>query len=631
MSIAFTKKMQKITFRQRIRYWFDNTMSKGAVSLLLWLAVASALLIVGASLLVKFGLKPEWAEGQDFAHIVWQNLMRTIDAGTMGGDSGSWGALFLMLAVTTGGIFVFSALIGVLNSGLEAKLDELRKGRSFVVEKDHTVIYGWSPLIFPILAEIAEANRSRKRPVIAILADRDKVEMEDEIRARVENLYQTRIVCRSGSPIDFKDVQIVNPNDARSILVLAPDDVEDPDSHVIKTTLAILNNPDRKKSTYHITAELRSHRNQSILKRVAKDEVESVVFDDLITRISVQTCRQTGLSVVLTDLLNFSGHEIYFAPAGALAGSAMGAALLAYEQAAVLGVRRAGKAYVLPPSDWVIQPDDAMILIAEDDSKIRQSGSAHIHEEAILSMEKRPNPTERTLILGWNERAESTIWELDAYVEAGSEVTLVSRSAVTLERQPVRQTLHLVQGDVLRPDFLASLHPESYDRILVLREDGLGVQEADARTLIVLLHLREIADHLGQNFSIVSEMGDIRNQRLAETTQVDDFIVSDRLVSLIMAQISENKALAQVFEELFDPEGAELYLKPASDYIREGQSVSFYTVIEAARRRGEIAIGWLSNKEVLLSDKGFGVHLNPPKNLPVTFSPTDRIVVLAHE
>ena len=69
MSIAFTKKMQKITFRQRIRYWFDNTMSKGAVSLLLWLAVASALLIVGASLLVKFGLKPEWAEGGAPGHV----------------------------------------------------------------------------------------------------------------------------------------------------------------------------------------------------------------------------------------------------------------------------------------------------------------------------------------------------------------------------------------------------------------------------------------------------------------------------------------------------------------------------------------------------------------------------------
>ena len=40
-----------------------------------------------------------------------------------------------MLVVTLGGIFVVSALIGVLSAGVDSKLDELRKGRSRVLEK----------------------------------------------------------------------------------------------------------------------------------------------------------------------------------------------------------------------------------------------------------------------------------------------------------------------------------------------------------------------------------------------------------------------------------------------------------------------------------------------------------------
>ena len=74
--------------------------------------------------------------------------MRTLDAGTMGGDEGNWPYLFAMLAVTIGGIFIISSLIGILTTGLEARLDSLRKGRSKVVESDHTVILGWSPLGF---------------------------------------------------------------------------------------------------------------------------------------------------------------------------------------------------------------------------------------------------------------------------------------------------------------------------------------------------------------------------------------------------------------------------------------------------------------------------------------------------
>ena len=53
-------------------------------------------------------------------------LMRTLDAGTMGGDSGSWPFLFSMFAVTIGGVFIVSTLIGVLTTGVEGKLEELR-------------------------------------------------------------------------------------------------------------------------------------------------------------------------------------------------------------------------------------------------------------------------------------------------------------------------------------------------------------------------------------------------------------------------------------------------------------------------------------------------------------------------
>ena len=84
---------------------------------------------------------------------------------------------------------------------------------------------------------------------------------------------------------------------------------------------------------------------------------------------------------------------------------------------------------------------------------------------------------------------------------------------------------------------------------------------------MTLLHLRDIADRKGVDLSIVSEMLDVRNRHLAEVTRADDFIVSDRIVSLMLAQISENKALNAVFADLFDPEGSEIYLKPAGDYV----------------------------------------------------------------
>ena len=133
------------------------------------------------------------------------------------------------------------------------------------------------------------------------------------------------------------------------------------------------------------------------------------------------------------------------------------------------------------------------------------------------------------------------------------------------------ETVTFQAGDTTDRRTLDGLDLPAFDHVIILcYSDTLDAQQADARTLITLLHLRDIANRCGHCFSIVSEMLDIRNRNLAEVTQADDFIVSDRLVSLMLAQVSENKALNAVFADIFDPEGAEIYLKPATDYVTEG-------------------------------------------------------------
>ena len=157
--------------------------------------------------------------------------MRTIDTGTVAGDTG-WSFRFVSFVITLGGIFIVSALIGILASGLDSKLDELRRGRSRVIETGHTVILGWSPQVFSIVAELAVANRrarseqgsgtAGRSACVAILADRDKVEMEEEIHTKVPDTMGTLVVCRSGNPLDLDDLQIVSPDTARAIIVVSP-------------------------------------------------------------------------------------------------------------------------------------------------------------------------------------------------------------------------------------------------------------------------------------------------------------------------------------------------------------------------------------------------------------------------
>jgi ion channel POLLUX/CASTOR len=64
---------------------------------------------------------------------------------------------------------------------------------------------------------------------------------------------------------------------------------------------------------------------------------------------------------------------------------------------------------------------------------------------------------------------------------------------------------------------------------------------------------------------------------------------------------------------------------------KQGNPVTFYTVVEAARRRGETALGYRVAAEAKDADKDYGVYTNPKKSAKVIFAPEDRIIVVAEE
>lgn len=619
--------------RERFRYWFDNVMAKGTIAVMGLLGLATAVFIALVALVVIiFGLFPI-ADGhedtQSFFELLWGNLMRTLDPGTMGGDQG-WGFRAAMLVVTIGGLIMVASLIGIISGAFDSKVAELRKGRSRVLESNHTLILGWSQKVLPIVSELCIANESRSRPVIVILADRDKVEMEDEIKAQLPRGTRTRVIVRRGDPMDLGDLELGNPHTARSIILLAPEGSEDPDSIVIKMALALTNNPRRGPRALDIVGELQEARNLEAATLVGRNEVSWILARDLISRITVQTCRQSGLSGVYTDLLDFAGDEIYFAEEPKLIGATFFDAQLSFADSCVMGIVSGETVQLNPDPATVLNAEDRLIHLAADDSAIRLA-SPGIPDDSVVSVEadedQRP---ERTLVLGFNSDFRTIMRELNEYVAKGSITTVVADIDPPEFLPRENMTVNFVRGDTTSRGVLEALDVPSFDHIIVLAYKNLGDnQRADAKTLVTLLHLREIGDRAGAPLNIVSEMLDDRNREIAEVTKADDFIVSDKLISLALSQLSENRQLSKVFDILFDSDGSEVYLKPAGRYIRPGESVDFYSVLEAARRRGETAIGCRVAEHAFDSSKNYGVRLNPLKTDRLAFAPADRIIVLA--
>ena len=622
------KQLRRI--REQISYRFDQSVSSGTGALVAWLGVLSALLIFITGVVVwGLGLWPD--EQPSFGQVLWRLLMRTLDAGTMGGDDGSLVYLLSMLFITACGIFVVSAFISIISAGLDDKIAELRRGRTPVIEDDFTLILGWSSLVPAIINELTIANASRRRATVVVLADRDKVEMEEDLRDAVSDWRTTRMVCRSGQPDDQVALDIVRPERARSVVVLADGEGEQADIAAVKTLLALSNRNTPLRQECHLVAQLHDSEYLPVARMASTHPVSCVDVDTIVARIVVQTSQQPGLSQVLTELFDFDGDEIYFASAAPLAGRPFRDALTAYEKASVLGMARDGKTQLLPALDTVLDARDELIVVAADDSAIGACRPRSVDlGDRLVQVELGEPTVQHTAMFWWEPRARAMIRELDAYVAAGSRLNVYAPALPTdvlneLKGQLTNIVLAYEEADPRDRRMLQRAVSDGVAHVIVLSEASAADDDAaDALTLITLLHLREILASRSEQTAIVSEMRLLRNRELASKLRSDDFVVSDRLIGLMMAQISEEDRLSAVFADLLDSDGCEIYLRPAASYL-SGASATMEQIVAAAAAHGHIAFGIARTGP----DGNVVVKVNVDKSAVEAIDADLRVVVLA--
>jgi voltage-gated potassium channel Kch len=584
--------------RARIQYRWDTVLSRGTWTIIVWLAaVTGTFILVTAFILTLFRVTFGARRPVHLPEAAWQSLLRVIDPGTMAGDSG-WPLRLVALTITIAGIFLASALIGIIATGIDTKIVELRKGRSFVIEQNHTVLLGWSPRLFTIVSELVMANENHPGLAVVVLADRDKTQMEDEIKARVGPLGKTRLVCRTGDPASITELDIVNVDHARAIVALGEGGGAG-DAQVVKTVLAV-----RAEGTLDrvpVIAEMTNENTARALRHACGGRVLTVRSSEVVARITAQACRQSGLSFVFEELLDFEGDEIYFAEVPALAGHTFGEALLAFEDSSPIGMKTSeGNVVVNPPMDSIFREGDSVIAISEDDDTVVFTGFVE-HNPAPPPKSTRVVPaTEHLLVVGWNHLGPLVLDELDHFVAPGSSVDIVADAELVAPQRLALPPFDNLKTSItptaedVTDDLAALARQKSFTSVVIFGyREGLTPDEADARTLLTLLLIERVFERSDENGPrVVAELLDARDVELARITGADDYVVSDALASLMMAQLAEHPDLREVFEDLFDADGCSIHMADPGHYLPLGETHSYGHYVAAARNLGQVAIGY---------------------------------------
>ena len=660
---------QRVSWQRRFQYKFDNFMSKGgwAVFLALVLGFILAFSLMGV---VRYLSDLAFPNGYiraddsltgpvDSGELMWEVLVQLMGLRDSADDANFAARAVGVLTIFVG-LILFSSLVAFITQEFETRVQQLKKGKSLVVEKNHTLILGFNDRLVDIIEELVIANESENDAVVVILSSEDKEEMDDFLRMKLGNLQTTRIVTRNGSITNIKNLHQVSITKARSVIILNDAKGSDPeeykslaDSRVIKAILAIVAaTSEVNQDPPPIVVELHANQYRRLAEQVAPGKVTTLNSADILARIMVQTSRCIGLSKVYLNLVGFTGHEFYFyQPEAGWQGLSFGELPFHFLGTVPLGVSSAnGTLQLNPPTTYKMLASDKAVVLAEDDSAIRFESQAVMQPKLFdkSSLEKiRPLEFERHQIMGWSEKSLTALTEYAKYLGEGSEVCLVV-GELTQDIQAacdqVAETYPKVIINIKEVNLVAidlgCLKPYEYNSITILAGQGENSEEIDARTLTLLLELRQLCRNYTAKTGnpvtteLIAEIINSEDTELVIKAGVKDFILSTQFVSKILAQVSQEPEVMQIFQDMFSAEGSELYLKPFSLYIPDDQivqGVTFGDCVAAAQSRNELAIGVAIAADFSKPETNFGIKLALDLTTTIHLTPQDLLITLAED
>jgi len=262
------------------------------------------------------------------------------------------GFLLAMVCLFLG--IAFIVLVTADMASVLVTLASTSQGRRRVRLSGHVLICGWHDSIRSLIEQLTSRDHKSRREIVVIDADTDRLPIRDPDVHFVK-----------GDPTHEETLKLANVERAHSVIV--PCDARLPEHLQDSAATLTMMAAKEANSEMYTCMEVLHGENRRHLERLDVDEI--VCLGEFAQALLTQASMSHGLSRLIEELLTFNkGNEIYRVDLpSVLAGETFRSLLVrlnSERQALLVAVDRNGQLHTNPSGRFVLEPEDALFLIA---------------------------------------------------------------------------------------------------------------------------------------------------------------------------------------------------------------------------------------------------------------------------
>ncbi|MCF7930674.1 MAG: hypothetical protein K9L02_04085 [Acholeplasmataceae bacterium] len=435
--------------------------------------------------------------------------------------------LVLAVIVLVTGLILFSGtIIALTTNAIKDYIQKKNSGAGKINLDQHIVILNWNNKVPELVSDLLYVED--KEVTVMILANIDKTYAERQIINAIkktksdQSIIKMNVLVKHGDPLLLSDLEDISIEHAKAILIMNPDhhqtvykNMSKSDLAVIKVILGLgpiefLYEPPIVVEIKHIDSYDKILTLSRVVDKLHEHIIMPICFDKRLGQIIAQTLIENQIEDIYMALFSFQGSEVY-----AIKDISFDDCLKECSHAIPLSCHE-GLLYVLSLND-----------------NVKTKRSIHQHPKIDLKSKSLIDQKDIEIyIIGENNKLQFILESLNQY----EKIHQSKFQAKWIEDENIALLVEQLNQS------------KKQTSILLLSDEKQTEDALDANVIDNLIFLE---GHLtNPNVHIIVELLNPRNDPIVKDFNINNTIISNKIISLLLSKLALYKDTAPFYEDL---------------------------------------------------------------------------------